>query len=74
MYPERKTLDAQVPTCSGAGLAEKSVHFDASIGALVRHGGTNPALEQVTRCFQKVKYRNANSANFYRQSNIAIVV
>ena len=50
-----KTVDALVPTCSEAGLAEESVHFDASISALVRQGGTKPALEQVKRCFQILK-------------------
>ena len=53
--PREKTIDALVPTCYEAGLAEESVHFDVSICALVRHGGTKPALEQVTRCFQKLK-------------------
>ena len=45
MHPERKTIAKLVPTCSEAGFAEESVHIDASIGALGRHGGTKPALE-----------------------------
>ena len=51
--PERKQ-HWLVPTCSEAGLAEESVHIDASIGALVRHAGTEPAVEQVTRCIQRL--------------------
>ena len=38
-----------------------SVHIAARSSTLVRHGGTKPAVEQVTRCIQRLKYRNINS-------------